>query len=118
LHAVLAKKYRKQDVKLTCSKEITFPYSFLIFLLNSLPRTGKVEKSFSMVTVVPTCRAIFLSLISTPECSNSKCVPTDSSLVLVSTVNFPNAQRELNASPRNPKVTTELRSEKSDILDV
>ncbi|TVU29488.1 hypothetical protein EJB05_21054, partial [Eragrostis curvula] len=89
--------------KLTFSKDITFPYSFLMFLLNSLLRTGNVENNFSTVTVVPTCRAVLLSLDTTPECSNSKWVPTGSSLVLVSTVSFPSAQSELRASPRNPK---------------
>jgi hypothetical protein len=34
-----------------------------MFLLNSLLRTGKVENDFSTVTVVPTYRAVFLSLI-------------------------------------------------------
>ena len=104
--------------KLTFNREITFPYSFRMFLLNSLLRTGKVENNFSTVTVVPTCRAIFVWLATTPECSNSKCVPTGSSLVLVSTVSFPSAQSELSASPRNPNVTTDPRSEKSDILEV
>lgn len=89
-----------------------------MFLLNSLLRTGKVENNFSTVTVVPTCRAAFLSLATTPECSNSKCVPMGSSLVLVSTVSFPSAHNELSASPRNPNVSTDPRSEKSDILEV
>lgn len=75
-----------------------------MFRLNSLLRTGKLENNFLTVTVVPICRAVFLSATSRPEWSKVKCVATDSFFVLVSTVKFPKAQRELNASPLKPNV--------------
>ncbi|KAL0919363.1 hypothetical protein M5K25_011451 [Dendrobium thyrsiflorum] len=88
----------------TFNKEVSFPYSLLMLRLNSLLRTGKVENSFSTVTVVPTWRAVFLSEVTDPVWSKVKCVPTASFLVLVSTVKLPKAQSELSASPLKPKV--------------
>lgn len=104
--------------KLTFNNVISFPYSRLILRLNSLFRTGKVENNFSTVTVVPTWRAVFFWDASSPEWLNVKWVPTVSSFVLVSMVKFPNAAKELNASPLKPNVDRDWRSVKSAILEV
>ena len=86
--------------------------------LNSLLLTGKLENNFLTVTVVPIWRAVFFSATSKPEWSYVKCVATDSFFVLVSTVRFPKAQSELNASPRKPNVVSDWRSRKSNNFDV
>ena len=72
----------------------------------------------SNVTVVPIARDSFFLLIMIPLGSNSSLVARGASLCLVTIVSFPTAHRELRASPRNPNVETESRSEKSFSLDV
>ena len=121
-----------------CSSARAFPNSRLEFLSNSFLRTGSGEKRELIVTVVPFCDkkdsvteyvnsvhcptglATVLLFLTCPLEPISRDTPIGTvSLVAVATVNCSHsAHKEDNASPRNPKVRTTLRSSKVSSFEV
>ena len=89
-----------------------------MFLLNSFCLTGIVQKRLLRVTVVPTGRATLERAVMTPLWSKVRQVPSSASLCLVEMERLANPHRLERASPRNPNVSTEVRSENSRNLDV
>lgn len=70
------------------------------------------------IDLLHTCLAIGTFSLIFPTRSNTSLVPHDCDECLVITVTSLNAHNELSASPRKPNVSTEVKSEKSWILDV
>jgi hypothetical protein len=100
-----------QILAYACKSPRTFAYSLFIFLVNSCFLTGRVLNICSTMTVVPLWAATIFLLLSFPENSNSNLLPFGAvSDVAVIIWRFERAQRELRASPRNPKVLTFERS--------
>mmetsp|Transcript_2382 Transcript_2382/g.5714 ORF Transcript_2382/g.5714 Transcript_2382/m.5714 type:complete len:200 (+) Transcript_2382:870-1469(+) len=101
-----------------CSSVRSLPYSRLTLRVNSLCRTGSVEKIRRRVTVVPTARATVSCRAMPPRWSYSSRVPASSRSVRVVTERSDNAQSDDSASPRNPNDASAKRSSNSLILDV
>lgn len=93
--------------------------SLFLFLINSACRTGRDENSPDRATVVPLSRAVGVVVNSCPEESYSRRNPVLEEVHRVRMVKLEQMEaREERASPRNPNVSTELKSSNSTNLEV
>lgn len=91
------------------TSNIYFWTTFLIYGLRA---------SLVVYTYIHTCLAIGTFSLIFPEWSNTNFVPHACDECLVVIITSLRAHNELNASPRKPKVSTEVKSANSWILDV